>query len=213
MSNQGTGYLPRTLSERYGTQQASRLSWLAHYGKKLDSKTQLVRSCGNPKCINPLHLREATPNDLWFDLDPRNEQRMPPAYLRGSVGALRVGKRTYSAQDVYNLQHTGYRPPRDDPSKGLRWVFFDQRVGATPRDMPLIRSDQAELDRIRVIRRCPIRATRNILPSGFIRYDLPPGITEIAFTEPPEEYTPLHSVDDEDEAQETAPEADLALAA
>jgi hypothetical protein len=213
VSNQGTGFLPRSLSERYGTQQASRLSWLAHYGKKLDSKTQLVRSCGDPKCINPLHLREATPNDLWFDLDPRNEVRMPPAYLRGSVGALRVGKRTYSAQDVYNLQSTDYRPPRDDPSKGLRWVFYYQLSWPAPYGTPLLHSAQAELDRIRAIRRCPIRATRNVLPSGFIRYDLPPGLTEITFTEPPEEYTPLHSVDDDDEAPESAPAADWALAA
>lgn len=172
----------------------------------------LVRSCGDPKCINPMHLREADTNDLWRDPNVHGD-KPAAAWQRGSVGALRLGKRVYSAQEVYNLQTDERRPPRNDPSKGLRWVFFDRLPCSVPRDMPLIRCDQAELYRIRAIRRCPIRATRNVLPSGFIRYDLPPGITEIAFTEPPEEYTPLRLVDDEDEAQETAPEAALALAA
>lgn len=172
----------------------------------------LVRSCGDPKCINPMHLREADTNDLWRDPDVHGDEPAA-AWQRGSIGALRLGKRVYSAQEVYALQHNDYRPPRDDPSKGLRWVFYYRLSWPAPYGTPLIPSAQAELDRIRAMRRSPIRATRNVLPSGFIRYDLPPGITEIAFTEPPEEYTPLRLVDDEDEAQETAPEADLALAA
>lgn len=152
-----------------------------------------------------MHLKEADTNDLWFDTDPRNEQRVPPASLRGSIGELKVGQRVYPAKEVYMLQSNDYRPPRDDPSKGLRWMFFDQLPHAIPRSMPLLPFQQAELDRIHAIRRCPLRASRMVLPSGFIRYDLPPGVTPITFTEPVLPYIELHPIDEDDEDLETAP--------
>jgi hypothetical protein len=52
-----------------------------------------------------------------------------------------------------------------------------------------------------------------VLPCGFIRYDLPPGVTEIAFTElPPAEYAPS-LLDEVDDGPDCTPEAPLAIAA
>ena len=179
---------------------------MAHYGKNLDSKTQLVRSCGDPKCIHPLHLRVATSNDLW-----RDPEIPTTLWRRGSIGAFEVGDRVYGAQEVYNLQTP--RPQPDDPSNGLPSVFYYQLSWPAPRGSPLLPSAQAELDRICAIRRCPVKAIRTVLPCGFIRYDLPPGITEIAFTKQPEGHLSLSLMEDEDEAPESAPEAGWALAA
>ena len=53
-----------------------------------------------------------------------------------------------------------------------------------------------------------------MLPCGFRRYDLPAGITEIAFTEPPPlTYEEVFGLVDDDEDPETAEEADWAIAA
>lgn len=180
---------------------------MAHYGRKPTEGTQLVRSCGNPMCVNPLHLKEATAADMWEDPDlPRKRQ--------GSIGSLKVGSRVLSAQEVFNLQDRYHHP---DPRKGLAW-HFRYALGVFHLDNPtafdLRPRAQRELDIIRVVRRCPIRATRTVLPCGFIRFDLPPGITEIAFTEPPpltyeEAFGP---VDDEDDPED-APAAVWAVAA
>lgn len=53
------------VAKHHGTRQVTRLAWVAHHGRKLDKATHLVRPCGNPRCVHPLHLKEATPNDLW----------------------------------------------------------------------------------------------------------------------------------------------------
>jgi hypothetical protein len=203
LNQEGTGRATRAIATKYGTQQAARLAWLVGHGKKLDKGTQLVRTCGNPRCVHPHHLREATTADLW-----RGEEGMEPK-RQGSVGALKVGKRILSAQEVYQIQSL---PPPRDPSLGLRWSF---RYGVTllgSHGLPLTHEQQQRLEIIRAIRRCPIRASRTVLPCGFIRYDLPAGITEIAFTEPPppsyEEAFGWHGEDDED--PETAPAADWA---
>lgn len=209
VTKEGTARSSRLVGSEYGTQQAGRLAWMAHHGKKLDPQTKLTSCCGNPLCINPYHLRERTPNDQFMAETPEYGWTR-----QGSVGALQVGKRLYPAQEVYNLQHKGYRPPRDDPSKGLRWVFFDRMPWSIPPEMPLLRHHQEKLNAIQAIRRCPIRATRTVLPCGFIRYDLPLGITEIAFTElPPERYTPLHLVEDDEDDPASAPPANWELAA
>lgn len=89
-----------------------------------------------------------------------------------------------------------------------RW--FDER----PRLADLRPHQLEKLGPIRAIRRCPIRASRTVLPCGFIRFDLPPGITEIAFTEPPPPtYEDVFGWVDDDEDPEDAPEADWAPAA
>lgn len=184
------------VAKHHGTRQATRLAWMAHHGRKLDKATQLVRTCGNPRCVHPLHLKEASPNDLW-----RGDPDMP-LKRQGSVGALRLGKRVLSAQEVYQIQSL---PPPRDPRLGLRWAFrWDITLLGTHR-LPLTWAQRERLEVIRAIRRCPIRATRTVPPCGFIRYDLPPGVTEIAFTEPPPVYEPLGFSGDDDPEPEWAP--------
>lgn len=193
------------VTKQHGTRQATRLAWMAHRGRKLDKATQLVRSCGNPRCVNPHHLREADANDQWNDPEmPRKRQ--------GSVGALRLGKRLIDAKRVYQIQSL---PPPRDPSLGLRWAFRWDITLLGSHGLPLTYAQRERLEVIRAIRRCPIRASRTVLPCGFIRYDLPPGVTEIAFTEPPPpSYEDVFGLPDDDDC----PEADcdkvaLALAA
>ena len=188
MNKEGTGYVPSSRSKPYGTQQASRLAWLAHYGRKPEKGLQLIRACGNPKCINPLHLRAMSPADMWRDPDITVERF-------GSVGDFKIGKHLVPARIVYSRQTW---PPPADPTEGIT----DQH-----------RFDPLPIEVIRAIRRCPIRATRSVLPCGFVRYDLPPGITEIAYTKPPESFSRFSLVDDEEEAPESAPKAVWALAA
>jgi hypothetical protein len=149
-----------------------------------------------------LHLKEVS----QVENTGSPEDGITPSHKRwGSIGELKVGKRVYPAKEVYMLQSNDYRPPRDDPSKGLRWVFRHQLSWPAPYGTPLLHSKQAELDRIHAIRRCPIRASRMVLPSGFIRYDLPTGVTPITFTEPVLPYIELHPIDEDDEDLETAP--------
>jgi hypothetical protein len=187
----------RATSSKYGTAQVPRLSWLAHYGRKIDRKTHLTRSCGNPKCIHPLHLRETSPEDKWAGPDIPEHLRAitPPHRPRGSIGELKLGKRRFTAQRVYQIQ--SYPRPRD-PSLGLPAMFLAPIWNPRLRWSDLRSRQLRELAYIRAIRRCPIRATRTELPSGFIRYDLPPGLTEIAFTEPQLVYEPLPFDDDDD---------------
>lgn len=209
VSKEGTPRSSPPIAKQFSTYQVTRLAWLAHHGKKLETQTTLTTCCGDPLCVNPHHLRIRDANDKFKQSTPEYGWRR-----QGSVGALQLGKRVYHAHDVYNLQHNDYRPPRDDPSKGLRWVFFDQSVMSIPREMPLLRHQQERLNAIQAIRRCPIRATLTVLPCGFHRYDLPVGITPIPYTElPAERYTPLPSIDDEDDAPASAPEGLWDLAA
>lgn len=207
LTKEGTGRATRSIATQYGTQQASRLAWMAGHGKKPDKGTQLIHRCGNHRCIHPHHLKEAEPNDLWYDPD------LGPPRRRGSVGALKAGKRVLWAQEVYQIQSV--RLPRD-PSLGLPWAFrceFGFWFTERPRLVDLRPHHLHKLEVIRAVRRCPIRAALTELPCGFRRYDLPAGITEIAFTEPPPaEYVPLWS-DDDDDDPEAAPEAVWALAA
>jgi hypothetical protein len=188
-------------AEQFGSSRAARLAWQLGHGRKLDKGASLVRTCGNPKCIQPHHLREATSADLW-----RGEDGMEPK-RQGSVGSLRLGKRILHAQEVYQIQTL---PPPRDPSLGLRWAF---RYGVTllgSHGLPLTRAQRERLEIIRAVRRCPIRASRTELPCGFIRYDLPAGITEIAFTElPPPSYEDVFGWQDEpDEDPADAPDGE-----
>lgn len=200
---EGAPSVSAAITQRHGTRQATRLAWAAHHGRKLEKGTQLVRTCGNPRCVHPLHLKEATPADLWQDPDL-------PIRRQGSVGELRVGEHTLSAQGVYLLQSL---PPPRDPRLGLRWAFRYDITCLGSHYLPMTHKQRERLEIIRAVRRCPIRATRTVLPCGFIRYDLPPGVTEIAFTElPPAQYTPLLPDEDED-GPEDAHEAEWAIAA
>lgn len=193
-------------AEQFGSSRPARLAWQLGHGRKLDGKTQIVRTCGNPKCIHPHHLREATPSDLW-----RGEDGLEPK-PQGSVGSLKLGNRILHAQEVFQLQA---RYPHPDPRKGLVW-HYRYRLGVShlenPTEFDLLPYARRELEIIRAVRRCPIRAILTVLPDGFRRYDLPPTTTEIAFTEPPpltyEEAFGWHDEDEED--PETAPEADWA---
>lgn len=192
-------------AEQFGSSRPARLAWQLGHGRKLDKATSLVRSCGNPKCIHPHHLREATPSDLW-----RGEDGLEPK-RQGSVGSLKLGRRILHAQEVYQLQA---RYPHPDPRKGLVW-HYRYRLGVSHLDSPnefdLLPHGRRELEIIRAVRRCPIRASRTELPCGFIRYDLPAGITEIAFTEPPPPtYEEVFGLADDEEDPETAEEADWA---
>lgn len=193
------------VTKQHGTRQATRLAWMAHHGRKLDKATQLVRSCGNPRCVNPHHLREADANDQWNDPEmPRKRQ--------GSVGALRLGGRIIDARRVWQIQSV---PPPRDPHLGLRAAFYWDVCWPAPLDAPVSYRQRERLEVIRAIRRCPIRASRTVLPCGFIRYDLPPGVTEIAFTEPPPpSYEDVFGLpDDVDDPEADCDKVALALAA
>lgn len=206
LTKEGTGRATRAIAAKYGTQQATRLAWLAGHGKKLDKGTQLVRTCGNPRCVHPHHLQEATTADLW-----RGEEGMEPK-RQGSVGALRLGKRVYDAQRVWQIQS---RPLPRDPRLGLRWAFRWDVTLLGSHGLPLTYAQQERLEIIRAIRRCPIRASRTVLPCGFIRYDLPAGVTEIAFNAPPPpSFDDVFGLPDDDDAPETdCDKVALALAA
>lgn len=206
LNKEGAASASAKAAQLYGSKQAARLAWTAHHGKKPENGKQLYHLCGDRRCINPHHLCEVTFAELRQDPD------LPPLAPRGSIGEFKVGKRTLSAQAVYNIQTL---PPPRDPSLGLTWVFrYDIFALCVPgrHRLPLSRRAQERLEVIRAVRRCGIRATRTVLPSGFIRYDLPPGITEIPFTAPPpEEY--LFEQLGADEAPAAALEAPWAIAA
>lgn len=195
------------IAKQFGSYRIARLAWRAHHGTKLDAQTKLTTRCGNPLCVNPHHLKERDANDKFKLSTPHYGWRR-----QGSVGALQVGKQVFQAQDVYSYQTDWGRLPKDDPSKGLAWLFRSEVCW--PADYPVTRKAQERLEAIRAIRRCPIRATLTVLPCGFHRYDLPVGITPIPYTElPAERYTPLPSIDDEDDAPASAPEGLWDLAA
>ena len=208
LTKEGVGRALRSKTASYGTQLVPRLSWMVEHGRKLGKDTHLTTRCGNPACCHPEHLREMTPNDRWNDDD------LGPPTRQGSVGALKLGKRILWAQEVYQLQA---RYPHPDPRKGLVW-HYQYRLGVSHLDCPnefdLQPHAKRELEVIRAVRRCPIRATLTVLPCGFRRYDLPAGITEIAFAEPPTlTYEEVFGWVDDDEDPETADEADWAIPA
>ncbi|WP_341712059.1 hypothetical protein [Erythrobacter sp.] len=207
-NKEGSGRVSKPIATKFGSWQAAHLAWRAGHGRKLEKGTNLYRRCGNPRCVNPHHLKEADSNDTWRDPD------LGPPKRQGSVGALKLGKRILWAQEVYQIQT--YPLPRD-PSLGLPWMFkgqIDRWFTDEPRWVDLNPSQLRKLEIIRAVRRCPIRATLTVLPCGFRRYDLPAGITEIAFTEPPPlTYEEAFGLVDADEDPETAPAADWALAA
>ncbi|MEA1618678.1 hypothetical protein SOQ14_07085 [Erythrobacter sp. T5W1-R] len=200
LAKEGTGRVSKAIAAEYGTTQAARLSWLAGHEKKLDKKSQLVRRCGNPKCVHPHHLREATTADRWKGDDGLSPRR------QDSIGWLKVGTRLLSAQEVYQIQTL---PPPRDPSLGLRWAFRYEVTLLGSHGLPLNYAQRERLRVIRAVRRCPIRATLTELPNGFRRYDLPAGITEIAFTAPPPpSYEEAYGWQGEpDDVPEAAPEA------
>lgn len=208
LTKEGVGRASRSKTASYGTQLVPRLAWMVEHGRKLGKDTHLTTRCGNPRCCHPAHLREMTPNDKWNDDD------LGPPTRQGSVGALKLGQRIVWAQEVYQLQ--SYTPTRN-PAQGLVW-HFKYALGVSHLDCPnefdLQPHAKRELEVIRAVRRCPIKATLTVLPCGFRRYDLPAGITEIAFTEPPPLiYEEAFSLVDADEDPETAEEADWAIAA
>ena len=181
---------------------------MVEHGRKLAKDTHLTTRCGNPRCCNPAHLREMTPNDKWNDDD------LGPPTRQGSVGSLKLGGRILSAQEVYILQSDYHHP---DPRKGLVW-HLRYALGVSHLDNPtefdLLPHARRELEIIRAVRRCPLRATLTVLPCGFRRYDLPPTITEIAFTEPPPlTYEEVFGVVDDENDPDEAPEAHWAIAA
>lgn len=207
-NKEGSGRVSKLIATKFGTQQASRLAWQAGHGRKLEKGTQLVRRCGDPKCIHPHHLKEADSNDTWHDED------LGPPRRRGSIGALRLGKRVLWAQEVYQLQA---RYPHPDPSKGLVW-HYRYRLGVShlenPTEFDLLPHARRELEVIRAVRRFPVRATFTVMSSGFCRYDLPPTITEIAFIEPPPlTYEEVFGMVDDEDGLEEAPEAHWTIAA
>lgn len=206
LNKEGAAIASAKAAQLYGSKQAARLAWTAHHGKKPENGKQLYHLCGDRRCINPHHLCEVTFAELWQDPD------LPPIQPRGSVGELKVGKHVLSAQTAYQLQTA---PPPRDPSLGLTWVFqYGPLLFCLPgrHGSRLNRKQRERLEVIRAVRRCGIRATRTVLPSGFIRYDLPPGITEIPFTAPPPEEYLFEQLDD-DAAHEPDSEAPWANAA
>ena len=92
-----------------------------------------------------------------------------------------VGKRRLDAARVFHIQTQ--RPPIE-PSLGLPAVFpFEISLIGVP-STPLLPHQRRELEIIRAVRRCPIRASRTVLSCGFRHYELPAGVHKIAFSEP-----------------------------
>ena len=92
-----------------------------------------------------------------------------------------VGKRRFDAARVFHIQS---QPPPRDPSLGLPEVFpFGISLLGVP-STPLLPHQRRELEIIRAVRRCPIRASCTVLSCGFRHYELPAGVHKIAFSEP-----------------------------
>lgn len=77
-------------------------------------------------------------------------------YPVGSIGSLRVGRHTITSQVAWAMQN--YKPAGWSP-------FRHSVVFGIPDDI------------VEIVRTVAPRATRTVLPSGFIRFDLPPGVT------------------------------------
>lgn len=199
----------KTYAARFGSDRPARLAWQLCHGTGLGKTTKLVSTCGNPRCINPEHLTAAlpaAPRRVWNPDDADGE--LPPRSWSATGGVLKVGKRVLDAQQVYHIQSL---PPPRDPSLGLRWVFRYDITLLGSHGLPLTPAQRERLEVIRAVRRCPIRATLTELPNGFRRYDLPAGVTEIAFTEPePPSYEDVFGWSGDDDAPEAAPEVALA---
>jgi hypothetical protein len=205
----------KTYAARFGSDRPARLAWQLCHGTGLGKTTKLVPTCGNPKCINPEHLTaavSAAPQRVWNPEDDDGD--VPPRRWTAKGGVFKVGNRELEAQRVFGLQ--SYTPTRD-PAQGLVW-HFKYALGVSHLDCPnefdLLLHARRELEIIRAVRRCPIRATLTELPNGFRRYDLPAGVHKIAFTAPPPpSYEDVFGLVDDDKDPETAPAAGWALAA
>jgi|GEM_PF-6835166 len=121
----------------------------------------LYRACGCSKCINPHHLMDISPTQL--------------GWIAGSIGAFKIGRFTIKANQVRGIQSHPW-PVR----KGSPWEGWSRSFIMTSGDLPEYVID--------AIRDSDIRATRTKLPCGHVRYDLPPGITEIETDIPADEY-------------------------
>lgn len=209
----GEPRLWKTHAARYGSDRPARLAWQLGHGTELDRGAKLVSTCGNPKCINPDHLRLALPAIPKRVRHAGNgEGEMPAPRWAATGGVIMVGNRQLDAARVYDWQS---RPPPRDPSLGLIWVFrHDIALLGTP-SSPLLYHQRAKLEIIRAVRRCAVRASCTVLPCGFTRYDLPPGVHKIAFTElPPQSYGDAFGwIDGDDNGPRIAPEATWAKAA
>jgi hypothetical protein len=208
VSKHGDPRIWKTYAARFGSDRPSRLAWQLCHGKVLGKNTKLVSTCGNPKCINPDHLKAALPAAPRRVYLPGNgDGEMPPRKWSAHGGLLVVGNHRLDAARVYDMQS---RPPPRNPRLGLASTFASDifLLGTIP-SRPLLHRERERLEVIRAVRRCPIRATLTELPNGFRRYDLPAGITEIAFTAPPPpSYEEAFGWQGEpDDVPEAAPEA------
>lgn len=145
LTPEGYGRIRGAVAEEHGTENPQRLAWLTAHGAAPPKGTSLKRACGNRRCINPDHLTPAHGHDLQDGV--------------GSIGSLRVGRHTITAQVAWAMQN--YKP--------AGWSPFRHCI---PFGIPD--------DIVEIVRTVAPRATRSVLPSGFIRFDLPPGITVMA---------------------------------
>ena len=199
----------KTYAARFGSDRPARLAWQLSNGRELGKTTKLVPTCGNPRCINPEHLTaalSAAPRRVWNPEDGDSE--MPPRRWSATGGVMKVGNRVLDAQRVYQIQSL---PPPRDPRLGLRAAFYWEVCWPAPLHSPLLYHQRERLEVIRAVRRCPIRATLTELPCGIRRYDLPAGVTEIAFAElPPPSYEDVFGWSGDDDVPADDPEVDLA---
>jgi len=96
-------------------------------------------------------------------------------WVSGSIGAMKIGRFTIKANQVRGIQTHPW-----PPSKDRVWSRWSRSFVMTGGDLPEYVID--------AIRDSDIRATRTKLPCGHVRYDLPPGITEIETDIPADEY-------------------------
>lgn len=207
VNKQGEPRVWKTYAAKFGSDRPARLAWQLCHGTGLGKRTKLVPTCGNPRCINPDHLKAPLPAAKARRMgglpDDEDEDEMPRKN-QPCGGVLKVGRRLLNAQRVYQIQSL---PPPRDPRLGLRAAFYWEVCWPAPLDAPVSYRQREKLEVIRAVRRCPVRATRTELPSGIIRYDLPAGVTEIAFTElPPPSYEDVFGWGRDDDTLEAAPE-------
>lgn len=148
----GQPRVPVELGRRYGSRQAARLAWRLHHGKKLENAKSITHLCGCSQCINPHHFALASHGDRLRDIT--TDLRM------GAIGSLTVAGVVLPANEVWGIQQM---ETSLCPAEGIRKVIYWR-----------------EPEVVHAVRRSPIRATRTVMADGFRRYDLPPGITEIA---------------------------------
>lgn len=89
----------------------SRWSYTHYYNKEIEKGMHILHNCDNPKCINPLHLREGTDQDNANDRVERNRQAHVKGEEHGNsfltegqvIEILKSDKSRKELSNIYNI--------------------------------------------------------------------------------------------------------------